>query len=145
MEIPEIDLTINLDRIPRETPQPLDDESPSWSFSVASRDFYRIPESGEDLTEIISHLRDYEGMTIGKMLKTKCTDNSYLLASYNLDECRANMLKEAMEYLDKFHEDTTEVYGFRLGNKKRLYALRQGTVFALLWWDPKHEIYKTGW
>lgn len=137
---PDIDLTITLG-IPKELSEELDDERPSWSFVVGSRDFYRIPESGDDLAEIITHLRSFEGMTIREMLNNRCTSNSMLLACYNIDECRAIMLPKAIEYLDKFHEDTEEVYRFRLGNKKRLFALRQGSVFALLWWDPKHEIY----
>jgi hypothetical protein len=36
-----------------------------------------------------------------------------------------------------------DIFRFRLGNMRRLWGFREVNVFAVLWYDPTHQIYPT--
>lgn len=131
--------------IPQQNPSRFLQEQPRWTFSSASKEIFPLPfdESGDgDLRLIIGKLQAFEGMTIQDMLEKKCTENSSLLAKYELKDCVRNLDAECLKYLKKFHGDYDEIYRFRFDNMRRLYALRNENTFALLWWDKEHKVYK---
>lgn len=37
-------------------------------------------------------------------------------------------------------DDTEELYSIHLSGKSRLWGLKEGRIFWILWWDPEHEI-----
>jgi len=36
--------------------------------------------------------------------------------------------------------DLEEIYSLRLTGKKRVWGIKDGNIFRLLWWDPEHEV-----
>lgn len=36
--------------------------------------------------------------------------------------------------------DTDDLYSLRLSNKERIFGIREGRVFKILWYDPNHEV-----
>ena len=36
-----------------------------------------------------------------------------------------------------------ELFSFHVGSKKRVWGLREGAKYSLLWWDPGHLVYKS--
>jgi hypothetical protein len=51
--------------------------------------------------------------------------------------------EEAVSRLSYLQIDGDSIYRFRLGNKPRLWGLRNVAEFEILWFDPEHEIYPT--
>lgn len=49
----------------------------------------------------------------------------------------------ARERIEALHFDQVfgEFFRFRVDSLTRLWGFRQGGVFYLLWWDPKHRVY----
>lgn len=37
-------------------------------------------------------------------------------------------------------DEWEELYSLRLAGKQRVWGLKEGRIFWLLWWDPEHEI-----
>lgn len=37
-------------------------------------------------------------------------------------------------------DDRDELYSLRLSNKQRIWGVKEGNIFWILWWDPNHEI-----
>ena len=37
-------------------------------------------------------------------------------------------------------EDIESLFSLRLSGKERIYGIRVGSIFKVLWWDPNHEI-----
>ncbi len=37
-------------------------------------------------------------------------------------------------------DDEEELFRFRLDGESRVWGIREGRVFRILWWDPGHEI-----
>ena len=38
-------------------------------------------------------------------------------------------------------DDFEEIWSFRLTGRKRFWCIKHENVYALLWWDPNHEVY----
>lgn len=85
----------------------------------------------------MNSLKSFESQTIPEWR----ADRSNAYAAYSLEKCKDDLDSEVVHYM----EDTLldEIHRFRIGYKKRVYAIGRGRgVFELIWWDPKHEIYK---
>ena len=39
------------------------------------------------------------------------------------------------------HVDPELLYSLRITQRRRLWGIRQGRVFRILWWDPEHTVY----
>lgn len=52
------------------------------------------------------------------------------------------IVKKARKRLEEIHlEDVGEqLFSMRFTGEKRVWGIRHGNVFKVLWWDPKHEI-----
>ena len=50
---------------------------------------------------------------------------------------------KARKRLKELNIDEESLMSMRLGSTRRLWGIRDGQVFHLLFWDPKHLIYKT--
>lgn len=54
----------------------------------------------------------------------------------------SKIIKEAQERLREIEQDDVEeLYSLAIGGERRIWGIRDGIVFKVLWWDPKHEIY----
>ena len=49
--------------------------------------------------------------------------------------------KDTTDLLEQLNIDDATIWVFRCSGPNRIWALREGNVFALLFWDPEHE----GW
>lgn len=52
---------------------------------------------------------------------------------------------ELGKQLDKLKMDSSlpKLFSLRLGGSKRIYGIVESSIFYILWWDPKHELYPT--
>jgi hypothetical protein len=39
------------------------------------------------------------------------------------------------------HDDLEELWSLRVSGKERIWAIRERSVFRVLWWDPEHHVY----
>ncbi len=46
--------------------------------------------------------------------------------------------QKRLQQLEK--DDLDELYSLRISGKKRIWGIKEGNIFWLLWWDPEHEI-----
>ncbi|PIS00440.1 MAG: hypothetical protein COT84_07530 [Chlamydiae bacterium CG10_big_fil_rev_8_21_14_0_10_35_9] len=37
-------------------------------------------------------------------------------------------------------DDLDELYSLRISGSKRIWGIKEGNLFLILWWDPKHEV-----
>ena len=40
-----------------------------------------------------------------------------------------------------FGSDPDVMYAIRLSGKKRVWGIREGRLFSLIWWDPEHTVW----
>ncbi len=82
------------------------------------------------LREVIDGLRPFESMTWGEIEGSR----HHFIS-------RGSIIAAAQKRLrDTRQDDVDELFSLRLGGKKRVFGIRDGSVLRLLWWDPKHQI-----
>ena len=114
-------------------------EKPVWRFGKHDKKLW--PVKGPDFIErIFDKLADYEGMTWQEIQsasggKTHGT-NSHFENVADLDKAAQKRLVELK--LD----DIDQLFSLRLTGKERLYGILENGVFAILWYDKEHEVYK---
>ena len=90
---------------------------------------------------LLKTLLDYENLTWRELAnqtsgRNRGTRNHHVKVS--------EILKEAQRLLrNSFVDDLEEIYSLRITGKVRFYGIIQDSVFHILWYDPKHEIYPT--
>ena len=53
----------------------------------------------------------------------------------------SKLLKEAQNRLLELEKDDwSELYSIKIGGTLRIWGMKDGQYFQVLWWDPKHEI-----
>ena len=120
-------------KTPQSTPRSVNNERFRWNITNA--DFegeYGLDKIEKDtlLKEVIPALHQYENMTWGEIEGKK----SHFV---DLDKCSGEAQKRLKEIgLD----DLEQLFSLRIGSKKRILGRRQGAVFYVLWWDPKHQV-----
>lgn len=109
-------------------------QTPVWSFSKFDPEI-NLPKGDINscsFCEIAGHLRAYEGMA-WKDIIAKEDRNHYV----DIDKFQ----KFAVDRLRVLGMDEYEsIFRFRLTGKNRLWGVKEGRVFLVLWWDPEHEI-----
>jgi hypothetical protein len=82
--------------------------------------------------DIFPKLKNYESMRWGEILKDQRRNHSVR---------KTALIKEAQERLIKLRlDDIDELFRFRLTGEQRVWGIRDGFVFSILWWDPFHAI-----
>ena len=110
--------------------------NPVWSITIFDVDGpwgrERIEQSETLWSDIFPKLKNYESMTWGDILKDKTRNHSV-----TVDQ----LIKAARQRLDELKQnDVDELFRFRLSGQQRVWGIRDGRVFKILWWDPHHEI-----
>ena len=111
---------------------------PSWRFENADTGGpYAWTGIGPDsLADVLDGLVHFEGHKIAE------TQGKGSKGTHH--PCELNSLsKPALARLQALkHDDHDRIWGFRLmaHQKERIWALRYGDVFHLLWWDPNHDV-----
>lgn len=53
----------------------------------------------------------------------------------------AELCKEAQKRLQAIQQDDVEnLFSLRLSGKQRIWGIRAGGIFKVLWWDPCHQV-----
>ena len=124
-------------RIGNLDPDGTNDQTPVWSLAVFDHQGpwgrERCSKDDSLWKEIYPKLRNYETMTWGEIERNKKRDHSVPVEG---------IVKEALERLAELKlDDIDDLFRFRLSGKMRVWGIRIGRVFQLLWWDPEHEIW----
>ena len=89
--------------------------------------------STNTLLEIRTKLAQFESMTWLEIEGSK----SHFIEVTSLD-------KKAQKRLEEIKQDDIEqLFSLRLSGKQRIWGIRLGPIFKILWWDPEHEICKS--
>lgn len=120
-------------------PQRYLSEKPVWQFNRCDKEKWPV-KTPDFIYRIFDKLADYEKMTWQEIQsasggKTHGT-NSHFENVADLDKAAQKRLLELK--LD----DTDQLFSLRLTGKERLYGILENGVFAVLWYDRKHEVYK---
>lgn len=111
--------------------------TPVWSIAafdlVGPWGKTRISEEEDHLWgQLYTKLKDYETMTWKEILSNR--DYNHFVEVGRLD-------KPARSRLEVLNLDDIEsLFRFRLSGKSRVWGIREGRVFKILWWDPEHEV-----
>ena len=115
-------------------PKSFDRTHVQWSFRCFDNyDWSEENHKTVPFTEIAGQMRSYESMTWGQIRGRPKHDHP--IQRYRIITEAQNRLRELG--LD----DYDELWRFRFGGKLRLWGLRMGSVFHVLWWDPQHRVY----
>ncbi len=89
-------------------------------------------ESSDFWNSIFHKIKDFESMTWGEIFGGRS----------NHPIGRSLIVSEAQKRLmDLRLDDVDDLYQLRVGGRKRIWGLKIGNVFKVLWWDPNHSVY----
>ncbi len=110
------------------------EKSPIWSFKLFDSQL-ELPngsDTSSDFREICNHIKSYEGMTWNQILTR--TDRDHFISV-------AKIKRFAQDRLQTIGLDEVEtLVRFRFSGRNRLWGMKEGIIFRVLWWDPEHEI-----
>ncbi len=76
-------------------------------------------------------MKSYSTMTWGQIEQDRHRDHVVSMDS---------LIKEARDRLIELQLDDYPLMRFRFDGLKRLYGIRTGRFFQVLWWDPQHKV-----
>ena len=103
-----------------------------WAIARADFDGPWCPKKmpKDSLVNVLDRLKDFERSTWQDIER----GGSHFISV-------GDVIKEAQVRLQELKlDDTDELFSLRLKGKERLWGLRSNDKFALLWWDPEHQI-----
>ena len=112
-------------------------ERPTWGVSQLdpAGPFGQIVDP-KDVTEILDFLPKIEKLTWDEVLQHRRK------GGHHQTEVRL-ICKEAQRRLKERGIYAKSLISLRLTGEKRLWGIREGAVFHVLWWDPDHRVYPT--
>jgi hypothetical protein len=122
--------------LPGSTTRPCDDHI-AWRFELLHQEgaFFGFETLTPDgVRTMIEKVREFESMTLTEL---------FLKGGYPGREYDPKHIPhaEAKAKLADTYADQTKIYRLRCGGAERLWGFRLDNVFAVLWWDPDHEIW----
>ena len=115
-------------------------ETPLWSFCKLddTYDKWQIKDP-----EILKELKAFEGLTWQTIMSDKGSKKKGHGSKSHYVEC-SKLTREAQKRLKDINLGGEDVlFSLRIGSKKRLYGILHDRWFEIIWYDTKHEIYKT--
>jgi len=118
-------------------PGPGLDGRPLWAFGHFDNDgdwcWSKIAEA--DAMTMVQRFKDFEGMTWTQIRRIR----------HNHFTDPTDIVRKAQNKLSDFGlYETNALFSMSMGGMKRLWGiLLEDGVFRALWWDPRHEIYKS--
>ena len=123
---------------PKAPEAPTDPETQKiqWSFNRFDN-FHWHDNKYKDppLNEIACQLKSFESMT-WRQLRYPRSDLNHPV------DLERIIVEASKRLVDSHRDDYDELWRLRLGGTERLWGLRIGRVFCVLWWDPLHKIYR---
>lgn len=120
-----------------------DDETPIFLFDCLDNDgkFAFNPSRKDfDAEEILTKIIHYSNM---KWREIKWQTHDGNKSKHHLIDDVERICDEAKERL-KFmqkEEESDTLFSFAFENKMRIWCLKSGRFFHILWYDPHHEVY----
>ena len=114
----------------------IEDRHLVWRFSERDQagPFSCDEMSAADQRILLDRMSAFEQMTPGELKK----------AQSNKDVPLYSMSKKAKDRLRELQlDDQDKLWSFHVGNKPRFWCIKHENIYALLWWDPSHEVYLT--
>lgn len=106
----------------------------SWSWSL----------TGEQSHEVLEFLEACEKKTWNELCSEMTGGRSRHKKHHDMDV--DELVKEASLRLSQHlsNDDLPDkVFRFRINGTTRLWGIRQGKIFQLIWYDPEHKVYPT--
>jgi hypothetical protein len=120
------------ERQPRVVDASSQSKMPVWTFGVIDFGGPWCPKimGPELLLYVLGKLRGFEAMTWNEIEGRQ---------SHAIEV--SQITKKAQDRLIEINQDdVAELVSLRLSGKERVWGIRDGQVFKLLWWDPEHEV-----
>lgn len=109
--------------------------NPSWRFQEIDHDgphgWDQITR--QDLQDVLKSLKDFETQTWNAIFVTAKYQHHSVPITGMIPAARKRLVNLKKDDIDEIHR-------LRLTNKWRVWGIFREGTFALLWWDPKHEI-----
>jgi len=105
-----------------------------WSFRNFDRQFRVNRKDGAEdgFCDVASHMKAFEGKTWAEIERDRKHDHPV--------PC-AHLVREAQNRLQEIKlDDLDELWRFRFSGERRIWGIRDGRLFRVLWWDPEHQI-----
>ena len=124
------------DKQPRVVAQSDPNQStPTWSFSLCDFDGPFSWESA-DWPQLTAHLKLLEQSRLSEIFGERRRGNH--------QPRQEQLSTTAQDRLKELRLDPERLVSLRLNQPRRLWAIRDGSVLALLWWDPHHLVWPRG-
>lgn len=85
---------------------------------------------------LLKKLADLESMTFDQAL------SNHIATQCDLATCSNQQARRRL--LDRYESDSAVEFRIAHSESMRLWALRYGREFHIIWWDPNHEVYPDG-
>lgn len=92
--------------------------------------------SKADWKRLLGKLGHLESMTFTQACQSK------LASECDLSTCSNQQAKTRL--MNRYNEDSAVEFRIARSESLRLWALRYGREFHIIWWDPNHEVYPDG-
>jgi hypothetical protein len=138
-------------RIVRFGERPAPERRPAWEFDPAgyrthhpSWGISRVDLAGNwsceplrgdpaALALVFDRLRSFETQTWNE-IETRSRNHHHYIE-------RVRICPAAQQRLEELQIDADQVFSLRFNNRVRLWGVREGAAFRILWWDPEHTVY----
>lgn len=105
-----------------------------WSFELF--DYYEEWSDGckrkDEFCLIARHMKDYERRTWQEIISSSKRDHPIPFD---------NLSVEAQKRLEILQlDDIDQLWRFRFDGEQRIWGIKQGHLFRVIWWDPEHKV-----
>lgn len=107
---------------------------PSWQLdAVQLKDSFGWEAiSREKFLNVLTRLKDIEKMTWGEIQKDPKSFHSVRIA---------DLETKARHELNRLKLDDQEsLFSIRISGRERVWAIKNGPILRVLWWDPEHQV-----
>ena len=108
------------------------DQSPPWASRHCTGKERNICKSG-NFHEIAKKISNYETMTWNDIDRNPKRDHAVDIIDLT-SEARKRFEDQLPNFIDE-----ESLYRLRFNSIQRLWGIRRGDIFYIVWWDPQHE------
>jgi hypothetical protein len=110
---------------------------PSWALSRCDLDgctWSWKQVTGDDMLQIVRRLREYETRPWKEILQDKSNGSIEVTHDNIAAEAKQRLIDQKLEQYDT-------IWKLRIEKSARVWGVRVGATFHILWWDPEHTVY----
>ena len=110
-------------------------EKVQWCFELFdNHEWHGRGHKEKTFLFVANELKQYSKRTWNQILRKKWRDHGI-----PVDKISPN----AQRRLRKLDINVDYLWRFRFSSKLRIWGIKAGKIFRVLWWDPEHEVYPT--